>query len=226
MSDDKKSGSDDQRRWFPDPGGAAVNFVTPVVTALIGIVVGGAAVVVVSNNDAPQPEPSTVTVTETSTTTVAAEQITPNPTAAQIGLAELDRSQEVQFNVDAEFDNRSIGGRVYQDAVTGLVYSDGSGFSELVINTRGRFSSMQFVVGIDDEAECSDAEALASIEDERGRILWGPETIRIGHPLREQIALPGSIQVKLEQSSNQTGSHCDGGEAQVSWGGVEFASSG
>ncbi len=196
-----------------------------LAAAVVGGLLGGGATYVATGG-APVTSTSTVTATETETvtTTMGSDVDTEPPSPPETGLTQLNEAEDVQFSVAADFENRSIGGRVYQDAVTGLVYSDGSGFSELTIATKARFSSLQFVVGIDDEAECSQSQAIVSITDERGRRLWGPEPVAIGRPIAKTISISRPIQVNLNQSSGQSeGQGCDGGEAHVSWGNVVFS---
>jgi hypothetical protein len=203
-------------RWFRDPGHTAA---VVAVTLFVGLVGGGTVVSVTGNSG----KPESVTSTVTTTVTEAADSVQPQPEeASSIGLEELNEEEDVEFEVSAEFGNRNIGGKSYNNAVTGAVYSDGSGFPQLKILTGGRFSSIHFVVGIDADAECSQASANVSIEDEGGRLLWGPKQVGIREPISRTLSIPAPLQVILVQRSTGTTSSCNAGEAQVSWGGVEF----
>jgi hypothetical protein len=208
-------------RWFRDPGHTLA---VVAVTLIVGVI-GGGTVVSVTGSSGGKP-PKTVTVTEMSTVTEAAEAedptSEPDAESASVGLEALNEEEKVEFDVAAEFGNRNIGGQTYGDAVTGDIYADGSGLPQLTILTGARFSSMHFVVGIDAEAECSRARASVSVENESGRVLWGPAEVSISQPVARTIAIPKPLQVVLVQRSNETESSCDYGEAEVSWGAVSF----
>lgn len=188
-----------------------------VAVGVAGLLVGG-GVTYITNNFAPE---ETKTVTEMETVTVA-PTTEPEIQPGDIGLEQLYEEEDVEYEEEAEFGNRNIGGQSYTDAVTGGVYAAGSGFSELTVFTKGRFSSVQFVVGIDAEASCQRARAFVSIEDQDGQVLWGPVEVGISDPITKTLSIPESLQVIFVQRSAETESACDYGMAQVSWGDVTF----
>jgi hypothetical protein len=204
-------------RWFRDPGHTVA---VVAVTLIVGFAGGGTVVYVAGGKD----RPAAVTQTETVTVTEPPPPEEPAPEEAEtsVGLEQLEEEEDVEFDVAAEFGNRNIGGESYNDAVTGLVYSDGSGLAELTIRSGGRFSSMHFVVGIDADAECSEARANVSVENESGQPLWGPKPVSIGNPIEQTLSIPNPLQVVLVQRSRETESSCNSGEAHVSWGAVTF----
>ena len=200
---------------------------------LVATVIGAAAAVLAlflsgGSDDGPRttPDPPIATTAPepTSETSTETTQTTPEPPPGPVGLTELNESEDVEFSVDADFSTRNINGETHNDAVTGLVYSDDSGFTSLAIETKRRFDAVSFTVGIDAEAECPRARARVSLTDQSGRVLWGPEVVTIDNPRSEQdLAIPRPIQVNLEQKSLVTGENaCGNTEAQVSWGSVVF----
>lgn len=197
-----------------------------IVTLVVGFVGGGTVVSVTNDSTNAAKKPRTVTATQTVTETVESDggNGAPQLGAASVGLEELSEEEDVEYDVYATLGNRSIGRTTYTNAVTGEIYSDGSGMAQVIIFTKGRFSSMHFVVGIDAEATCPRARAAVSVEDQVGRVLWGPKEVSISSPITETVSIPRPLQVVLVQRSNETESSCDGGKAEVSWGDLTFMS--
>lgn len=193
-----------------------------VILGVAALVVGGGTGAFVTKNvTSDEVKTDTTTVTEMKTVTVPADGETETEDVlASVGLEELGEEEDVGFDVSATFENRTIGRNTYADAVMVEVYPDSS--LALPIQTKGRFSTMHFVVGIDAEAECPRSEATVSVEDQDGRVLWGPRTATISKPITETIPISRPLQVMLVQHTNETESSCDGGWTQVSWGDVNF----
>jgi hypothetical protein len=208
--------SEDKQRWL-DRLIAGITAAGTLALAIIALVATNTVYI----SSTPQ---ATVTQTVTRTVTGPTGPTPPAAAPAAIGLTELNDNQDVQFSVDADFSTRNIAGTDYTDAVTGLVYSDNSGFDHLSIQTKGRFSAMSFTVGIDSAAQCPHASAQVSIEDAAGAYLWPPHTVTIDSPQSTMISIPNPIQVVLKQTSLTGDNACGNGEAQVSWGGVVFHS--
>jgi hypothetical protein len=192
-----------------------------VITLIVGLI-GGGTIVSVTNNS-PKEVTDTVTDVKTETVTVTGVDETEELEPGSVGLEELNEEEDVEFEVAASFGNRTIGRTTYTNAVTGGIYADGSGFSQLPIFTKGRFDSMHFAVGIDAEATCPRARGTVSVEDQVGRVLWGPRDVSINQPVIETVSIPRPLQVVLVQRSNETESSCDYGVAEISWGDVTFA---
>lgn len=220
--------SERKRGWwrlFPDPGNAAV----ALVAVVVGLAAGGGSTYVVKSNNA-----ITTTQTQTETVTVAEEsreaeggELDSDFGPSSIGLEELNAEEEIQEedSYEAEFGNRNIAGHEYGNAFTATEYADGTGLSDLTVNTKGRFSSMRFVVGIDAETSCPRSQARVWVADETGHVLWGPTTVGIATPARaESLPIPNPIQVNLVNRSAEGESSCDYGQVDVSWGGVQFRS--
>jgi len=195
------------------------------VTALAAVAAVVVALLAANKIDVSVP-PSTTptqTVTETVTQTTTVDDGGPSepPAPISVGLTELHEQEDVQFQVEAQFETRTIGKKEYTDAVTGLVYPDNSGFDELTIETKGRFDLLRFVVGIDAETECPQARAQVAVQNEYGVSLWGPETVSI-RPKSAVVPLHSALQATLTQTSLASDGSCFNGEAHVSWGGVVF----
>jgi hypothetical protein len=218
MQDEQRQG--DRRQWFRDPGHTAV----VAVVAALSFLVGGGTGFFTSNSTTSAPEPTTVTqqttVTATETVSEAEGEDAVEFGSATTGLEELDEGENVDGSTYSTFGNRSIGRKVYGDAVLVEVWPGER--EDLTIFTKGRFSAMHFVVGIDAEAECPSSRAVVSIEDESGRVLWGPKEVGIRNPVTRSIPIPRPLQVILVQRSNETESACEGGIVSVSWGDVYF----
>jgi len=198
-----------------------------VVAALIGLAAGGGSTYVVKSNAA-NTETVTQTETQTETVTVAEEggEVVDLGGGA-IGIDELNAEEEVQDEdlYEIEFGIRNIAGHEYENAfLTGIYPEDGP--TALTVNTKARYSSTSFVVGIDAETSCPQSRARVWVEDETGHVLWGPARIGITTPARaENLAIPDPIQVNLVARSAEGESSCDSGRVDVSWGGVWFGSS-
>lgn len=214
---------EEKRGWhrlFPDPGSA----VMVLVAAVIGLAAGGGSTYVVRSNAT-----ETVTETQTQTVTVAEEsgEEVEEFLPSGIGLDELYAEEEVQDEdfYEIEFGIRNIAGHEYENAFIAGIYAE-DGPIALTVNTKGRYSSMSFAVGVDAETTCPEARARVWVEDETGHLLWGPARVSIAQPARaENLAIPNPIQVNLISRSAEGESSCDSGRADVSWGGVRFGSS-
>lgn len=198
--------------------------------AAASFLVGGGTGFFTSSSTTGSSKPTTVTesttVTATETVGGAESAGTPGPGSATVGLEELYEGEDVDAYSYATFGNRNIERKVYGDAVLIEVWPGESEEADLTIYAKGRFSSMHFVVGIDAEASCPGSRAVASIEDERGRVLWGPKEVGITDSVTRSISIPRPLQVVLVQRSNETESACEGGYAEVSWGDVYFQEAG
>lgn len=216
-----EEGQRDRRRWFRDPGHTAV----VALIAVASFAIGGGTGFFTSNSTTGS---STTTVTEpttvTATETVAESELAgaPEPGSASQGLEELYEGEDVDAHAYATFGNRSIGRKVYGDGVVIEVWPGESEDADLTIYSKGRFSSMHFVVGVDAEAVCPGSRAVVSVEDERGRVLWGPKEVGITDSVSRTISIPRPLQVVLVQRSNETESACESGIVEVSWGDVYF----
>jgi len=216
---------EDKRSWhrlFPDPGSA----VMVLVAALIGLAAGGGSTYVVRSNAT---DTETVTQTRTETVTVAEEsgEEVEGFIPSGIGIDELYAEEQVQDEdfYEIEFGIRNIAGHEYENAFVAGIYPE-DGPIGLTVNTKSRYSSMSFAVGIDAETTCPEARARVWVEDETGHVLWGPARVGIATPARaENLAIPDPIQVSLVSRSAESESSCDSGKADVSWGGVRFGSS-
>lgn len=141
-------------------------------------------------------------------------------------LSDLERAGDVDYlgSFDGDFGTQSIGDDDFSDGVSMLVYSDGSGIPSLEIQTRGRFSKVSGVVGIDGEAYCINSPAQVSITDDLGRTLWGPQQVTSRSQKRFEVGLEGAIRVNLEQVAVVGPDDCDNGAAQPAWGEMTFRS--
>jgi hypothetical protein len=119
---------------------------------------------------------------------------------------------------EGDYGTQSIGGRSYPDGVSMLVYSDGSGQPKLAILTEGRFSKISGVVGIDGSAQCIEAPASVSIVDDRGALLWGPQTVHARSRVPFSADLSGAVRIYLAQASLESGEEVCG--ANPAWGSV------
>jgi hypothetical protein len=192
-----------------------------VVLGVAALVVGGGTGAYVTKNVTSEPEPATVTRAKT-VTVPAEEPITEAqaPSPATVGLSELEEEEDVESLGYVE--NRYVGRQSYADAVMVEVFPDQP--EQVAILTKGRFSTMHFVVGIDAEAICPRSKATVSIEDQDGRTMWGPRTATISKPITETISIASPLQVYLVQHTKETDRSCEGGWTQVSWGDVTFQS--
>jgi hypothetical protein len=140
-----------------------------------------------------------------------------------VGIVELQKQGDVESlsAFDGDFGTQSIGGNDYESGVSMVVYSDESGVPELEIRTKGRFSRLTGVVGIDGNAQCLEASAKVWVADDAGNMLWGPEVVdsRSRTPVMADVS--GTVRVNLEQRSKASSAEaCGNGEANPAWGEV------
>jgi hypothetical protein len=221
LNDENKRG---WHRLFPDPGSAAVM----LVVALIGLAAGGGSTYVVKSN-ATDTETITRTETQTETVTVAEEggEEVVGSGLSGIGLDELNGEEEVQDEdlFEYEFGIRNIAGHEYENAFLVSVYPE-EGPVGLTVNTKGQYSSISFVAGVDAETSCPKSKARVWVEDETGHVLWGPARVGITTPARaEELPMADPIQVNLVTRSSEGEGSCNYGKVDVAWGGVRFNSS-
>lgn len=120
----------------------------------------------------------------------------------------------------------SIGNTERDNAISGRLWYSGYGFARAVIATKGRYQTMIGVVGIDDNTPCPRNTARVRIENERGHVLWGPETVSIGQMLPLRVTVHGASRVDLindlTHHSAVGGDECAKGDADVAWASISL----
>ena len=116
----------------------------------------------------------------------------------------------------------TIADKTYEGMST-VVDRDGvAGDPQFEIKTNGRYKRMKGVVGIRDDAECTENDARVSITNGAGDTLWGPEHVRLNVPKGFDISIRNRSRVTLDGLSLAPSDNPCNGEANVAWGDVKF----
>jgi len=208
-----------------------VTFLAAVIVIVCGTVVGALA--------GGSSDEGTRTITRVVTRTVAQPQVASPKTATDPGgiaitppaaadtpdtLKELYDSGRVENPTFADFGIVTIAKKTYEGV---LMHTDRKGLvagyvPRLVINVKGRYKQVTGVVGIDDEAECTENDATVSITNDDGRTLWGPREVKFNSPGSFIVSIRNRARVTLDQLSLASSDDPCDGVAYLAWGDLKF----